>query len=526
MLQNFINKYFRHNSKNFKNYLAILSGIILFLAFAPISFYPLAIIANTVLFYLWNVALNKKDALRYGWLFGCGLFSFGASWIYVSLHTYGFMPVPIALIATTLFIGFLALFPALQGILYFKILDILRKYLLKPSLQHSLIVNKLSDIKLDILNVFILFPFIYVFFEWLRSWLFTGFPWLFLGYSQIDSPLRGFAPIGSVYLVSYMVALIAGLLYFAINKFQKNKMLFSTTIFVIVCLFYGGEKLSSIQWTQKNYAQAIQVSLIQGNIPQEDKWSPSSLDMILDQYLHDIQTNHHSNLIVLPEAGIPTFAEIIPDFMQKIQQIACENNLTILTGIPVRKENQVNQAIDYYNGLLVMNKCNIQQQYFKRHLVPFGEYTPLPWLYKYLMRYVDIPMSNFQSGNKNQLPLTIQINGHNVIIAPFICYEISYLNLMLDFLPQSNILLTISDDSWFGKSVASQQHLEIARMRSLESGRYQIIATNTGITAVIDDKGKIQQILPEFTHQTLAANIYSMSGSTPLVKIFSIIHKQ
>lgn len=512
--------------KYFNYFLAVFAGFLLFLAFAPINLYPLAIVANAILFYLWNLpkanSSNNAISWRYGWFFGCGFFAFGASWIYISLHVYGFMPTWLAMIVTGFFVGFLALFPALQGFIYSKILHnvVMRFKKIKPN--HGLIINTC-----------LIFPLIYVFVEWLRSWLFTGFPWLFLGYSQIDSSLRGYAPLGSVYLVSYMVAVSSGLLYYiSYNQYKKNILRFIFAIISFIMIWFSGEILSSISWTQPVDTKPITVSLIQGNIAQENKWSPSSLNDILNQNLRDIKNNTKSNLIVLSEAGIPTFAEIIPNFMRTIQNMASKNNTAILTGIPIRtlyaKTNTLDANIhefNYYNGLMLIDKQS-SQQYFKRHLVPFGEYTPLPWLYQYLTRYVDIPMSNFKAGNITQQALTLKINSKTLHIAPFICYEITYLNLMLDFLPQSNILLTISDDSWFGHSVASKQHLEIARMRSLESGRYQIIATNTGITAIIDNQGRIMQKLPEFTHAVLQGDIYAMQGSTPLVKFTHLFDRK
>ena len=462
--------------------IAILAGIILFFAFAPHGIYPLAIISPALLLFSWS-KLNARQALFSGWLFGISFFGFGASWIYISLHNYGFMPIPLASLVTAIFVAFLALFPALQG--YY--------------------LNKLFP-ENNYKKILLTFPILWVVSEWIRSWLLTGFPWLFVGYTQIDSPLRGIAPIVGVYGISFAVTFTAAILvYILLIKSIKQRILLCV---IALALWFLSGMLNNINWT-KPVGSPINVSLVQGNIAQEIKWQPEKTPAILQQYYAQTAKNWSNKIIVWPEAAIPSFPENLPGFLDKLDTAATKHNTTIISGIPLLKIND-NSETKYYNGLISLG-INHHQQYLKRNLVPFGEYIPLPWLLNWLLDYLTIPMSNFSSGPNKQEPIL----AANTIIAPFICYEITYPDLLLDYLPKAQLLLTISDDSWFGKSVAAAQHVEIARMRSAESGRYQMISTNNAITAIVDDHGRIiKQALP-YQQTVLNGEVQAMNGMTP-----------
>lgn len=475
---------YAENNIYFRGFLALLAGAILFFAFAPFGVYPLAIIAAALLLFSWCKILARQ-AFLIGGLFGISFFGCGASWVYISLHNYGFMPIPIAVFVTALFVLFLTMFPALQGYC-------LNKFFPQNNARKMLLV----------------FPALCVISEWLRSWLFSGFPWLNLGYSQIDSPLRGLAPIFGVYGITFAVAFTAGaFVYLFLTKNTKTRIL---PLIIAIMLWLGSANLANINWTQPS-GEPIKVSLIQGNIAQESKWQQNQLPHILQQYYNITTNNWQSKIIVWPEAAIPTFPENIPSFIKNLDTVAKAHHTTIISGIPLTQIDTTKQQT-YYNGIISLGMHN--QQYRKRHLVPFGEYTPLPWLYTWLVNYLAIPMSNFSAGPDQQEALV----AANTIIAPFVCYEITYPNLVLDFLPQAQLLLTISDDSWFGRSVAADQHIEIARMRSAESGRYQLVGTNTGITAIIDDHGRILKQAPIFQQVVLNGEVQAMNGSTPWVK--------
>ena len=464
------------------NLLAVLAGAQLALAFAPFNLYPLAILSPMLLLALWTYASPRQAFLR-GFLYGLGLFSVGASWVYVSIHTYGNAALPVAAIITLLFMVILAMFIAVQGYLFTKIFT-----------------------KNNLWKFLLGFPCFWVLFEWLRSWLFSGFPWLFLGYSQLKTPLIGIAPLLGVYGVSFAVALTSAII---IVPFVIKKII--PVILILIIVWVGAFLLTYVTWTMPQ-GKAIQVSLVQGNIPQEIKWQENELPGILARYQNLTAKHWDSKLIVWPEAAIPAFASHVQPFLKQLDKKAKQHKSTIITGI-------VTQGLDGkdYNTMLAVGEN--QSLYLKRHLVPFGEYTPLPIITDFIASLLNIPMSDFSPGPKQQ-PAFI---AANTIIAPSICYEIAYPTKILSFLPKATILINISDDSWFGKSVASAQQLQIAQMRSIETGRYQLVSTNTGLTAIIRPNGKIQAQAPSFQEFVLTGKIHRMTGSTPWVWLFSLI---
>jgi len=474
--------------------LAFSAGILLPFAFAPFGIYPLAIVAVALLLFSWLNA-TPKQAFLYGWLFGLGSFGIGVSWIYISLHDYGFMSPILAAIITALFIAAIASFPALQGY-------VLTKFFPQNN-WHKLLLAA---------------PAIFSLSEWIRSWIFTGFTWLFLGYSQIDSPLRSIAPIFGVYGISFAIVFTAGCI---ICLWQTRKMTEPKKtrqrlllILAIILLWGTSAKFAAINWTQPavTNSQPIKVSLIQGNVSQEIKWQAKKLPHILQTHLNLTQKHWDSQIIVWPEAAIPTTSKNVSGFLRLLNKTAKKHQTTLITGLPlVRTDKNKNQLL--YNAIISVGVNH--GTYLKRHLVPFGEYTPDPFkpLLSYLPTFFAIIMSSFNHGPAIQPPLI----AANIRIAPSICYEITYPNLVLDYLPQAQLLLTVSDDSWFGKSAAAEQQLEMTRMRSLETGRYQLVNTNTGITAIIDGHGKIITRAPMFKTLAIRGEITALEGKTPWV---------
>jgi len=463
------------------SFLALLSGAVLPLAFAPFSYFFVAILAAMGLLIAWLKA-TPKQALWRGYLFGLGYFGFGVNWVYISIHQYGNATPAIAVIVTILLVMYLALFPALQGYFFTRIYPTnhCRKLLLA-------------------------FPASWVIFEWIRSWVFTGFPWLILGYSQISSPLRGLAALIGVYGISFVVALSAGAI---VALFYCKKNLSRILIILTVAIIWVGSfYLTKISWT-KPEGEKFKVSLIQGNIAQEQKWNGARLDYILTTYAKLTSKNWDNKIIVWPEAAIPAFKEEVAKFVTLQTKAAKAHQTTIVSGIPIKNQNT--QHI--YNGIITFGAN--QGEYLKKHLVPFGEFLPfkeeLNWLHKYFL----IPMSDFSNGPRKQPALIVD----GILVAPFICYEIAYPHLVLSYFPRAELIITLCDDSWFGKSPAAAQHLEIAQMRSLETGRYQLLATNTGLTAIINDKGEIIAQAPVFKQYVLTAKVQAMNGATPLVE--------
>ena len=466
---------------------ALISGAALTLAFAPFHYYILAFISPALLLLVWLNATAKQAFWR-GWLYGVGFFGTGVYWVYISIHVYGHAPLLLAFGITALLVMFLGLFFAIQGYLLSKC----RKYIM------------------------LVFSFSWVIFEWLRSWIFTGFPWLFLGYSQLATPLRAIAPILSVYGVSFAVALTAAMLVVLITNIANKKRLLINHIALIlsvISIWLIGIFLMHKNWTYPLGAP-IQVSLIQGNIPQEEKWDPKNIPVILSKYeeltSQQWAQQSDSKLIIWPEAAIPVFSWQAQKFIDHMAREALKHNTTtIITGVPIN--DRTNNK--YYNGIITLG--SEKSVYLKRHLVPFGEYPFMGGITRFLMTMMQIPMSEFTPGARKQPDFI----ANNLIIAPTICYEIAYPHEILDFLPQAQILLNVSDDSWFGESIAAAQQLEIARMRSLETGRYQLIAGNTGITAIINPDGSVQSQLPPFKQAVLIGSVQAMAGNTPWISI-------
>ncbi len=461
---------------------AFVAGAILPLAFAPINAYPIVFISPAVLLYLWWQC-KPWQAFWVGGVFGLGFFGVGASWIYVSIHHYGNANVILALLITLLFIAILALFIATQGFAF-------RFFFRNTSFA---------------LLAWLVFPSVWVVWEWLRSWVLTGFPWLFLGYSPIHSPLRGYAPLIGVYGVSWVIAMVAGgLVLLIVHEKMRVKII---SLVLIVLLFFLGAILSPIQWT-KVKGKPIVVSLIQGNISQSIKWDINQLLYIMHVYKSETEKHWSSQIIVWPEAAIPTFQQQAPFYFELLSSEAREHHAALILGVPIynTKNNEV------YNGMIVLGKG--KGTYLKRHLVPFGEYIPLQGLFSGAMKYFNIPMSDLNPGPRKQP--TPMANG--ISIAPFICYEIVYPTEVLNSVKNKEIIVVISDDSWFGDSLAASQQLQVAQMRAKETGRYVLYATNTGITAVINPQGQIEKILAPDKQITLTTSIRAMVGETPLMR--------
>jgi apolipoprotein N-acyltransferase len=465
--------------------LALTSGAILPFAFAPYGYYLAAEISLILLLVTWSKA-SPKQAFWYGWLFGVAFFSFGIYWVYISIHDYGHAPAILALTIISLLISFLALFPAVQGYLMQKVGP-------KNNWQKYLAA----------------FPISLVVFEWVRGWILSGFPWLFLGYGHIDSPLRGYAPILSVYGVSFFIALTSGTIFYLFYERPGKKTIVLLGLFITI-VWYGGGQLAKVNWT-KQIDKELTVSLIQGNILQERKWNPKEFANILNLHVHLTSNNLTSDIIIWPESAIPVNPKRAGSFLKPLSAKAEEHNTAIFSGAPIYDDENG----EVYNGIIALGSGT--GQYHKRRLVPFGEFMPFKYILIWLRDFVEIPMSDFSWGAKKQPGL----HAGKILIAPFVCYEIAYGDLVLDYMPKAKLLLTVSDDSWFGDSIAPYQHLEIARMRSLEVGRYQLVSTNTGISAIIDDKGKVVAKTPVFKETVLTAKVKTFTGSTPWVFLHS-----
>ncbi|MDP1527003.1 MAG: apolipoprotein N-acyltransferase [Rhodocyclaceae bacterium] len=444
-------------------------GAVSVLGFAPFEWFPLPILTLALLFRLWQRSASPRPAAWLGFCFGLGFFLAGVSWVYVSLHDVGGMAAPIAFTATLLFCIYLALFPALAGFAFRRLAsaDFFRNVLLLAGL--------------------------WALTEWLRGWLLTGFPWLAIGYSQTPpSPLAGYAAVLGVYGIGFLVALIAAVL--SLHPRQWRGWL------AIVALLAGGWLLRGMDWTQPT-GQPLTVSLLQGNVAQSLKWEPERLPLSVDTYTR-LARDNPAALTVLPETAIPLFFDQIP--RETLQTLAQHGD--VLLGAAARHREG-----GYVNGAIAITKDGVAS-YAKRHLVPFGEYVPpgFSWFFD----LVRIPMSNFSAGPAVQAPL--QIAGQR--IAPNICYEDLFGEEILASLPTATLLINLSNTAWFGDSLAQPQHLQIARLRAMETGRMMLRATNTGITAAIAPDGRVLGQLPPFTAGALRVEAQGYSGATPYIR--------
>lgn len=469
-------------SKNFLlDCAALLAGVVLTLAFAPFHIFPLAIISPALLLALWLNTSAKKAFWR-GWLYGVGLFGSGVYWVFTSVHTFGNTSALFALIITSAMIAILALFPGLTGYL-------LNRYF--PSTSSSKIICA--------------FPAIWVLLEWARSWFFSGFPWLTLGYSQIVSPLKGYAPIFSVYGVSLAVVLSSAFLVNTLRKLrQSHYQQAYINLFSLALVWIIGGGLSLATWTQLT-GKHVKVSLVQGNIAQELKWSPNQVQPTLDRYVELTKSHWDSQIIIWPESAIPLPIHNAIDFLRNMAYEAKAHQATFITGVPMKAPDRDG----YFNAVIALG--NGQGLYTKHRLVPFGEFIPMRETLGHLFDLLQVPMSDFIPGTDTPKPII----ANDIKIATFICYEIAYPEQVLSRDGDIDMILTVSNDAWFGHSIAQAQHVEMAQMRALEMGRPVLFASNDGITAIINAQGKIQSVAPQYQSFVLTDEVETVKGKTP-----------
>jgi apolipoprotein N-acyltransferase len=453
-----------------------LAGAATVLAFAPVGMYPFAVATFAVLVHLWMAAPPWRCFWR-GFWFGAGLFGGGVSWVYVSLSEFGGMPAPLAVVATVLFCALLALFTGAAGWLQARI----------PAGAT--------------VRACLLIPAAWTLAEWLRSWVLTGFPWLSAGYAAAGWPLQGYAPLVGVFGVSFVTLTLAGLAW-RIALFDR-KVIFAAHF---VALVTAGQALRGIEWTAPA-GEPVSVALLQGNIEQEMKFRPERYQPILDTYAR-LAEETDAKLIVLPETAVPRFYDAVdPAYLARLEAAARRNGGDLLLGVPYRASRS-----EYYNSVITLGTAP-RQLYHKVHLVPFGEFVPPG--FAWTLRLIEIPLSDFSRGAPEQAPLAVA--GQR--IAMNICYEDAFGDDIARRLPEATLLVNVSNVAWFGDSLAPEQHLQIARLRAIETGRMHLTAANTGITAVIDRDGRVVDRLPQFVEGRLDASARGYSGNTPYARL-------
>lgn len=465
--------------------LALLLGALLVLAFAPFEIFPFAILAPAGLLTLW-LNQSPKRAFWLGFLFGLGLFGGGVYWVYISMHSFGDLPPLAAFGITAAMVAILAIYPAMTGYL----------------------INRYFPSPREITTI-LAFPAIWVALEWVRSWLFTGFPWLFLGYSQTNTPLIGYAPLFSVYGVSLAVALTSGMLVSTIFGFKEKKYkAMYLCLLVIVVIWTTGGLLNLIAWTEPQ-RKKVNVSLVQGNVPQTIKWSPEHISLSMNRYAElTAPLLKKDAIIIWPEAAIPLPLKSAADFINFMDRQALKNNAHIILGIPIQNPN----GDGYFNAIVTLGSD--KQVYLKRQLVPWGEYVPFSRYFANLFAFMNIPMSNLVEGKYVQPP--VKVNGTTIFMS--ICYEIAYPELSKVANPVYGLLLTVTNDAWFGNSIAQAQHLQMAQMRAVELRRPLLFVTNDGITAIVGPNGRIESSIPPHQISVLTSTVQPMLGLTPWMR--------
>lgn len=492
--------------------------------FAPFGLWWLQPFLLAVLFLLWCGATPRRAALL-GFTFGMGWFCAGVSWVYISMHDVGGMPMTIAGLATLLFAIILAGYTALTGWVVAK----LGTRLDGPSSS--------AVATITLVQALLVLPAAFTLCEWLRGWVFTGFPWIAPGYAHTDGPLAGFAPLVGVHGVTYlavlagalvasMVASMARSILTRIGPASARKSLvgadhptmppevaprasvggkvrpLAVPAGMLITLCIIGTVLRSIEWTRP-VGKPLSVNLLQGNIPQELKFVEGRFESTLATYEH-LATRHASTLIVLPETALPRMLHTIPSAtLRRFDTLASQRGATLITGVP-----RAQAPARTFNSAISLGR-DAQQTYDKAHLVPFGEF--IPFGFQWFVDLMRMPLGNFTSGGTAQTPMRVA-DQH---IAVNICYEDLFGEEIIRQLPQATLLLNISNVGWFGDSLAPHQHLQASRMRALETGRVMLRATNTGATAVISAQGRVTDVLPFFTEGALAATVQGRNGATP-----------
>lgn len=475
---------------------ALIAGALLIFGFAPYGFSTIQILSVAFLFYLILRTATGMQGFFVSWAYATGWMIASVYWLYYSMHQYGGLASWTAISALVLLGLFMGLLPALS-------------LSLAAFIRHRLHAS-------DLLMAVLILPSALTLAEWTRGWLFTGFPWCVLGYAHTDNALSGFAPVAGVYGITLLAAILSGCVFILINRKQSHRSL----VFIIAAgIMVGGYALKFVNWTLP-VESPIKIRLLQGNIPQEMKFSPDQVQQTLKRY-EDMITASSADLIVTPETAIPLYLhQLSPQWYKKLENFSVNSQSVLAIGVPVADSIQ-----HFTNSLIVISPdsnrpYHISYRYDKQHLVPFGEF--IPFGFRWFVNLMHIPLGDFARGSLIQNPFPVK----NQWILPNICYEDIFGEEIARQIraayksnkPNPGIMLNISNIAWFGNSLALPQHLQISRMRAMEMQRPMLRATNTGVTAIIDAKGHVQGALPYYRLASLETEIQGMQGITPYIR--------
>lgn len=451
------------------------------LTFAPFGLYYLMPALMLSLSWVWLVAPPRSAAWLTFW-YGTGLFLSGTYWLYISIHVFGEAPLWVAIFIMLCLVLIMAAYCAGAGWL----------------------ITRLGGG--DAARLLSVAPASWVAVEWLRGWFLSGFPWLAVGYSQIDSAMSGWVPLAGVYGASFLTVLSAVALLAALVEKRRRRWLYAA---VVILPWIVGAMLQPIRWTEPS-GKSLRTTIVQGGISQDRKWLPEQFRPTLELYRNATLGHADSDLVVWPEVAIPATIDYVRDYIGMLQADIRARPKTVLFGI-LERDPQTQRV---YNSVVTLDGHG-QQTYRKRHLVPFGEYFPVPGFVREWMRLMSLPTSDMSAGDEVQ-PLIEALSGDRLAVA--ICYEDAYAAEQLYALPEAGVLINVSNDAWFGDSIAPHQHLQIARMRALEAGRHVVRATNNGVSAFIGPKGELLATAPQFVYATMTMSVVPHAGATPYVR--------
>ena len=472
-------------TKPFKYILALIAGALGTLAFAPFNFWWFGSISIAI----WMWLSIKYSGFYVGFIYGLGLFGSGVSWISISMTEHGGASIPLALTMTAVFVAGLAIFPGIASLGY--------------TIWHKRWSTTLGRV--------CLLTSCWVTMEALRSWFLTGFPWLLLGYSAIGTPFEGYLSWVGVFGTTALICLTSGCLLASLMD-QKIKQ-----ILLPIIILAGGLGLNKLFIPEENPKNSAHVALWQPVIPQAYKWKPEFQDQIVGGHISQ-GLPPDVNVIIWPETGLPMTESRLYSTLPALEPQLLSNEQTLITGI-----------LGHHHGRFTNRLITIgvgTGTYDKTRLVPFGEYVPLESIFRGLIAFFDLPMSTIIPGNRQQ----ILSHGH-LKFAPLICYEIAYTGKARAMARSANVILTVSNDTWFGNSIGPDQHLQIAQIRARELGKPVVRATNDGLTAFINARGRIEQELPRFKKALLRHTVipattltpYAQAGEAPVVVLLVII---
>ncbi len=472
---------------------ALAAGGVTVFAFAPFGGWPLQIAALALLFRMTQAAPTARAAFFLGWAFGSAAIAAGTYWLYISMHDYGGMPAPMAALAVLLL-------AAALGLLYGTALWM---------------AKRLSAGARPALALLLLMPACWMLADWLRGWIFTGFPWLATGYAHTASPLAGFAPLVGVYGIGWLAAVLGGCIAVALRPRGRRRSLIAALV-LLLALPTAGIALSGRHWTTP-LGQPVTVRLLQGNVPQDLKFDVAQLVASLQLY-RQMVTEQPADLIATPETALPMLASQLPaGYLDGLAGFARDSGSRLLIGLPWNSAPGI-----YLNSVLGVADGNPSAyRYDKHHLVPFGEFIPPG--FRWFVDMMRIPLGDFGRGDLQQPAFAVKDQW----VLPNVCYEDLFGEEIAAQLaaaadrgaPVASVLLNVSNIAWFGDTIALPQHLQISQMRSLETGRPMLRATNTGMTAVVDERGRVAARLAPFTRGTLQAQVQGTQGLTPYVRL-------